>query len=90
MYLCCVESLSQFRSNLDFLRIFKVTIIIIIIIFSGKGDDYSGSRKGDKTTGGRRDSTPDVSRIQALGNKKEKVNPIYPTKHVLLVFLVFV
>ena len=24
MYLCCVESLSRFRSNLDFLRIFKV------------------------------------------------------------------
>ena len=24
MYLCCVESLSSFRSNLDFLRIFKV------------------------------------------------------------------
>ena len=24
MYLCCVESLSQFRSNLDLLRIFKV------------------------------------------------------------------
>ena len=25
MYLCCVESLSSFRSNLDFLLIFKVT-----------------------------------------------------------------
>ena len=25
MFLCCVESLSRFRSNLDFLRIFKVT-----------------------------------------------------------------
>ena len=25
MYLCCVESLSLFRSSLDFLRIFKVT-----------------------------------------------------------------
>ena len=25
MYLCCVESLSWFRSKLDFLRIFKVT-----------------------------------------------------------------
>ena len=24
MYLCCVESLSLFRSKLDFLRIFKV------------------------------------------------------------------
>ena len=24
MYLCCVESLSGFRSKLDFLRIFKV------------------------------------------------------------------
>ena len=24
MYLCCVESLSRFRSNLDFLQIFKV------------------------------------------------------------------
>ena len=24
MYLCCVESLSCFRSKLDFLRIFKV------------------------------------------------------------------
>ena len=24
MYLCCVESLSCFQSNLDFLRIFKV------------------------------------------------------------------
>ena len=24
MYLCCVESLSSFRSNLDFLRILKV------------------------------------------------------------------
>ena len=24
MYLCCVESLSWFRSKLDFLRIFKV------------------------------------------------------------------
>ena len=24
MYLCCVESLSSFRSKLDFLRIFKV------------------------------------------------------------------
>ena len=24
MYLCCVESLSSFRSILDFLRIFKV------------------------------------------------------------------
>ena len=24
MYLCCVESLSRFRSKLDFLRIFKV------------------------------------------------------------------
>ncbi|XP_011407685.1 PREDICTED: eukaryotic translation initiation factor 4 gamma 3-like [Amphimedon queenslandica] len=40
-----------------------------------KGDDYSGSRKGDKATGGRRDSTPDVSRIQALGNKREKTTP---------------
>ena len=25
MYLCCVESLSSFRSSLDFLRFFKVT-----------------------------------------------------------------
>ena len=25
MYLCCVESLSLFRSRLDFLQIFKVT-----------------------------------------------------------------
>ena len=25
MYLCCVSSLSPFRSKLDFLRIFKVT-----------------------------------------------------------------
>ena len=25
MYLCCVESLSSFQSNLDFLRFFKVT-----------------------------------------------------------------
>ena len=25
MYLCCVESLSSFRSKLDFLRFFKVT-----------------------------------------------------------------
>ena len=24
MYLCCVESLSEFQSKLDFLRIFKV------------------------------------------------------------------
>ena len=24
MYLCCVESLSSFRSSLDFLRFFKV------------------------------------------------------------------
>ena len=24
MYLCCVESLSRFRSHLDFLRFFKV------------------------------------------------------------------
>ena len=24
MYLCCVESLGRFRSNLDFLQIFKV------------------------------------------------------------------
>ena len=24
MYLCCVESLSRFRSKLDFLQIFKV------------------------------------------------------------------
>ena len=24
MYLCCVESLSSFRSNLDFLQFFKV------------------------------------------------------------------
>ena len=26
MYLCCVESLSSFRSNLDFLRFFKVAL----------------------------------------------------------------
>ena len=25
MYLCCAESLSRFRSKLDFLQIFKVT-----------------------------------------------------------------
>ena len=25
MFLCCVESLSRFRSSLDFLRVFKVT-----------------------------------------------------------------
>ena len=25
MFLCCIASLSSFRSNLDFLRIFKVT-----------------------------------------------------------------
>ena len=27
MYLCCIESLSSFRSNLNFLRIFKVAQI---------------------------------------------------------------
>ena len=40
--------------------------------FLGKGDDYSSGRKGDKMSG-RRDSTPDVTRITALSSRKEKV-----------------
>ena len=40
--------------------------------FSGKGDDYSSGRKGDKMSG-QRDSTPNVTRITALSSRKEKV-----------------
>ena len=44
--------------------------------FLGKGDDYSSGRKGDKMSG-RRDSTPDVTRITALSSRKEKVRFCY-------------
>ena len=53
------------------LVVIEINTVSLFLLGNKSGQDDYSSRKGEKA-GGRRDSTPDVTRITALSNRKEK------------------